>query len=86
MDHRQIVISAFDRHCEITGLAPATVSTQVVADGKFYDRVKRGGGFTTKTFERVMQWFKEHTPTEKLNSVNKQHKDKNGQRQAPTAI
>jgi len=62
MNSKDTLISAFDRYCELTGLAPATVSTKVANDGKFYDSVKAGSGFTMKRYEKIMRWFQENTP------------------------
>lgn len=62
MDFRDILIAEFTRHCEATGLAPSTVSTKAANDGKFYDSLVDGAGFTMQRYEKVMQWFKDHTP------------------------
>ena len=70
MDYRQTLINAFDSYCEKSGLAPATVSTRVVNDGKFYDGLTKGKGVTMKRFERAMQWFRENKPPKRTNGKN----------------
>lgn len=68
MDYRSNIIEAKNRYCEITGLAPATVATKVANDGKFFDRIEAGKGFTMATYEKVMEWFKENTPKKKASN------------------
>lgn len=65
MNTKQEIIDAFDRYCELTGLSKATVSTKVMNDGKFYDRITGDSGCTMATYEKAMNWFKEHTPKKK---------------------
>lgn len=42
-----------------SGLSLATIATKVMNDGKFFDRIENGGGFTVRTYEKCMQWFSE---------------------------
>ena len=56
------MLAACDRYCELTGRARATVSTLVMNDGKFFDRIASGKDFRMGTFERVMGWFAANTP------------------------
>jgi len=65
MDFRDNLITAFNRYCEITGLQPATVSTKVTNDGKFYESILNGAGCTMKRYEHIMEWFKVNTPKTK---------------------
>lgn len=65
MDHCARILEAKNRYCEITGLASATVATKVMNDGKFFDRIESGAGFTMRTYEKVMKWFHENTPPQK---------------------
>lgn len=67
MDSREKLLEAKNRYCEATGLAQATVATKVMNDGKFFDRIEDGKGFTMGTYEKVMRWFKENTPKKKRN-------------------
>ncbi len=62
MDFRASMLAALDRHCAATGLKPSTVATKAVNDGKFFERVREGGGFNIRTYERVMEWFRENAP------------------------
>jgi hypothetical protein len=65
MDHRTEILEAKNLYCSLTGLAPATVATKAVNDGKFFDRLESGGDITSRMHKKVMTWFKEHTPKKK---------------------
>lgn len=65
MDLRDNLITAFKTYCERTGLAPATASTKAANDGKFYDSLLTGAGFTERRYYKVMDWLKQNTPTNK---------------------
>lgn len=39
------------------GISLARLATKVVNDGKFFDRIERGGEFTTATLERFQAYF-----------------------------
>ncbi|SUZ33909.1 hypothetical protein ROE7235_03690 [Roseibaca ekhonensis] len=39
-----------------------TLGVYSVNDGKFFERIKRGGGCTLKTASRVTEWFAENWP------------------------
>jgi hypothetical protein len=45
-----------------TGLASSTVGMRVARDGRFFDRLTDGRGFTVKTYDNVLQWFSDHWP------------------------
>jgi hypothetical protein len=62
MNHRETLLKAFEGYCKRTGRTESGVSNIIMNDGKFYDRVKSGGGFTIKTYETVMRWFQENAP------------------------
>lgn len=47
--------------CERTGMSRARLATIVINDGKFFDRIERGGGLTVKTYERFMAHFETTT-------------------------
>lgn len=59
------LLSEAKRYCSMTGIAPATLSTKIMNDGKFLDRVKAGKGFTSKTYYKVKDWFSENMPETK---------------------
>ena len=46
-----------DSFCERRGMSRARLATIVVNDGKFFDRIERGGGFTVATYEKFMAFF-----------------------------
>ncbi len=50
-------------HHERTGLARATISTKVMNDGKFFDRIEVTRDCTLSTYHKVKRWFKENTPS-----------------------
>lgn len=62
MDSTTKLISAFQEYGRRTGLRPATVSTRVANDGKFYDGLLEGKGITMKRYEKIMRWFEENMP------------------------
>lgn len=76
MDYRENIIQAKNRYCEITGLAAATVATKVMNDGKFFDRVEEGKGFTMDTYEKVMRWFQDNMPGKLNGQKGKRHNGK----------
>jgi hypothetical protein len=49
-------------YSEATGLSLATVATAAANDGKFFARIARGAGLTTRRYECVMLWFSERWP------------------------
>lgn len=66
MDYRNTLLEAADKHCRATGKSRSTLANLVANDGKFFDRIERGGGCTMDTFENVMRWFSENpAPTTK---------------------
>ena len=42
---------------EREGISLARLATKVMNDGKFFDRIERGGEFTTTTFEKFQAYF-----------------------------
>ncbi|WP_334193896.1 hypothetical protein [Pararhodobacter sp.] len=42
----------------------STVAVYATNDGKFFDRLKRGGSCTLKTAARVVGWFDTNWPTD----------------------
>lgn len=57
MSLKQTLIEAAERHCRQHGISKARLASIVVNDGKFFDRIERGGGFTAETYERFMAHF-----------------------------
>ena len=51
------LLDAAERHCRFAGISKARLASIVVNDGKFFDRVERGGSFTAETYERFMAYF-----------------------------
>lgn len=60
MDLTGELLSASAAYCARTGMSRARLATIVINDGKFFDRIERGGGLTVKTFEKFMAYFAEH--------------------------
>ncbi len=57
MTLKTTLIEAAERHCRLAGISKARLASIVVNDGKFFDRIERGGGFTAETYERFMAHF-----------------------------
>ena len=57
MTLKATLIDTAERHCRFTGISKARLASIVVNDGKFFDRIERGGGFTADTYERFMAYF-----------------------------
>lgn len=70
MNYKDTILKAVKSYCEKTGREPGGVANIIVNDGKFFDRLESGGGCTMATYEKVMSWFAEHTPTEPSKKVN----------------
>lgn len=47
-----------------TGRSLSTVSSYAVRDGKFFDRLKSGGGCTLKTASKLIGWFDQNWPSD----------------------
>ncbi len=62
MDFTKNMLNAADAYCKQTGKARSTLATTIVNDGKFFDRIEAGGGCTTKTYQKVMNWFANNMP------------------------
>lgn len=60
MDLTTQLMRAASEFCDRTGMSRARLATIVINDGKFFDRVERGGGLTVKTYEKFMAYFAEH--------------------------
>lgn len=54
------LLHAAAEYCTRTGMSRSRLATIVVNDGKFFDRIERGGGFTTKTYQRFLDFFREN--------------------------
>ncbi len=63
MNSNKLVIQAeqFSAH---TGKTLSTIGSYAVRDGKFFARLQDGGDCTTKTVNKVVQWFSDHWPTD----------------------
>jgi hypothetical protein len=62
MDLRTSLMLISKRYCDAAGISKPRLATLLVNDGKFFDRVEGGGGFTARTYERALRWFSEHWP------------------------
>lgn len=49
-------------YCDHTGKTLSTVGSYAVRDGKFFLRLKDGGGCTLRTAKRVIEWFDQNWP------------------------
>lgn len=60
IDLKQDLISKADAYCARRGISKPRLATIVHNDGKFFDRLERGGSFTVVTYEKFMRYFAEH--------------------------
>lgn len=58
MDLTTYLLTTADRFCAHKGISKARLATVVANDGKFFDRVSKGGGVTIKMYERFMDHFR----------------------------
>ena len=65
MDLKQELISAAGAYCDQAGISKARLATIVANDGKFFERIEGGGGFTVSTFERFMAYFRDNPASER---------------------
>jgi hypothetical protein len=59
MDSADPIIAEIEDYCRRGGLAETTFGRQAVNDGKFVNRVRNGGGVTTRTVARVRAYMRE---------------------------
>jgi len=60
MDFREDLLRRSAEFCSRTGMSRSGLARAVLNDPKFFDRVEvRGGGFTVRTYERFLQYFRE---------------------------
>jgi hypothetical protein len=64
MDLRTCLFRVADRYCGALNISRPRLATLLVNDGKFFDRVAAGGGFTARTYERSLRWFSDHWPND----------------------
>lgn len=65
-DLRVALLTVSERYCAAAGISKPRLATLIANDGKFFDRVESGGGFTVRTFERAMRWLSDHWPAEAI--------------------
>jgi len=51
-----------ESYCEARKIALPTLSTQILNDGRTFDRIAAGGSLTVRNFERCMVWLSAHWP------------------------
>jgi hypothetical protein len=61
MDIRTNLLAEAERYCAGRRISKARLATIVVNDGKFFDRIEKGGDFTVRTYERFVDFFASHT-------------------------
>lgn len=60
MDLKAELLTAAETYCADRGISEARLATIVAKDGKFFKRVRSGGGLTVEMYERFMRHFAEH--------------------------
>ena len=51
-----------EAYCEARKIALPTLSTQILNDGRTFDRIVAGGSLTVRNFERCMVWLSARWP------------------------
>ena len=64
MDLKATLLAVANSYCAATDMSKARLATLIANDGKFFDRIEAGGGFTVRTFETGMRWLSAHWPAE----------------------
>ena len=57
MNLKARLLSEADAWVARTGLSHARLASIVINDGKFFERVRKGGEFKVSTYERFMKYF-----------------------------
>jgi hypothetical protein len=57
MNLKDQLLAAAQDYCTARRISKARLATVVVNDGKFFDRIENGGGFTIRTYEKFMAYF-----------------------------
>lgn len=58
MDLSANMLALADRYCAEKKISRSRLATIVVNDGKFFDRIDKGGSLTVRTYERFIEFFK----------------------------
>ncbi|WP_375553365.1 hypothetical protein [Roseovarius mucosus] len=56
------IIKEIETYCAQAGIKPSTFGFRAVADGKFFERIKRGGRCWPETEEKVRAYMAENPP------------------------
>jgi len=59
MTFEQKILKAIDRYAKKTGLSEVTIGKRIANESGFYERLSNGGGITTRTYQRAVEWFSE---------------------------
>lgn len=58
------IIKQAEAYSAHTGRTLSTVSSYAVRDGKFFERLKNGGGCTLRTVDKLVRWFDKNWPSD----------------------
>ncbi len=58
------ILKLAEAYASHTGRKVSTLGAYTVNDGKFFERLSKGGGCTLRTAARVVQWFADHWPAD----------------------
>lgn len=61
-----VLLEQAEEFCQQTGMSERRLGVEVMNDPSFFPRIRSGGGFTTRTFERFQEYFaaaRQHEPT-----------------------
>jgi len=57
------IIAEIEAFATARGIAPSTVTSRAVSNSRLYDRMKRGGGCTLRTAEKIRAFMREAEPS-----------------------
>ena len=49
----------------LTGFEQSTIAQRAAGDWRFFERIRDGGSFNIKTYDKVMLWFHQNWPEAK---------------------
>lgn len=64
MDWRRDLIVLAEAFCAVTGRSESRVASLVGGTGIFYRRLRNGGGCSAAVYQRALQWFSDHWPSD----------------------
>jgi hypothetical protein len=57
---RGALIARVIEYCDTAEITPRVLFIRAINDPNFFEKVRRGGNFTVRTYQRVHRWLDEH--------------------------